>query len=61
MFYQVQCQNLDTQATLKFMELNTQAQQREVVVQGRSLLPIPALVENFQSNPVGRLTSIDFG
>ncbi|MDR1477670.1 MAG: hypothetical protein LBJ00_01880 [Planctomycetaceae bacterium] len=26
-----------TQATLKFMELNTQAQQREAVVQGRSL------------------------
>ncbi|MDR1478779.1 MAG: hypothetical protein LBJ00_07535 [Planctomycetaceae bacterium] len=28
-----------TEATLKFMELNTQAQQREAVVQGRSLLP----------------------
>ncbi|MDR1477908.1 MAG: hypothetical protein LBJ00_03095 [Planctomycetaceae bacterium] len=28
-----------TQATLKFMELKTQAQQREAVVQGRSLSP----------------------
>ncbi|MDR1480385.1 MAG: hypothetical protein LBJ00_15725 [Planctomycetaceae bacterium] len=28
-----------TQATLKFTELNTQAQQREAVVQGRSLSP----------------------
>ncbi|MDR1479604.1 MAG: hypothetical protein LBJ00_11755 [Planctomycetaceae bacterium] len=27
------------QATLKFVERNTQAQQREAVVQGRSLLP----------------------
>ncbi|MDR1480046.1 MAG: hypothetical protein LBJ00_14010 [Planctomycetaceae bacterium] len=33
-----------TQATLKFMELNTQAQHREAVVQGRSLPPIPASV-----------------
>ncbi|MDR1478104.1 MAG: hypothetical protein LBJ00_04100 [Planctomycetaceae bacterium] len=33
-----------TQAALKFMELNTQAQQREAVVQGRSLPPIPASV-----------------
>ncbi|MDR1479123.1 MAG: hypothetical protein LBJ00_09285 [Planctomycetaceae bacterium] len=29
--------DLYTQATLKFTELNTQAQQREAVVQGRSL------------------------
>ncbi|MDR1479560.1 MAG: hypothetical protein LBJ00_11530 [Planctomycetaceae bacterium] len=28
-----------TQATIKFIELNTQAQQREAVVQGRSLSP----------------------
>ncbi|MDR1480274.1 MAG: AMP-binding protein [Planctomycetaceae bacterium] len=33
-----------TQAALKFMELNTQPQQREAVVQGRSLPPIPASV-----------------
>ncbi|MDR1479496.1 MAG: hypothetical protein LBJ00_11210 [Planctomycetaceae bacterium] len=33
-----------TQATLKFMELNTQSQQCEAVVQGRSLPPIPASV-----------------
>ncbi|MDR1480215.1 MAG: hypothetical protein LBJ00_14865 [Planctomycetaceae bacterium] len=30
---------LYTQATLKFLKLNTQAQQREAVVQGRSLSP----------------------
>jgi hypothetical protein len=36
--------SLYTQATLKFTELNTQAQQREAVVQGRSLSPIPASV-----------------
>ncbi|MDR1478368.1 MAG: hypothetical protein LBJ00_05445 [Planctomycetaceae bacterium] len=28
-----------TEATLKFLKLNTQAQQREAVVQGRSLSP----------------------
>ncbi|MDR1477800.1 MAG: hypothetical protein LBJ00_02545 [Planctomycetaceae bacterium] len=28
-----------TEATLKFQKLNTQAQQREAVVQGRSLSP----------------------
>ncbi|MDR1479015.1 MAG: hypothetical protein LBJ00_08735 [Planctomycetaceae bacterium] len=28
----------------KFLNLNTQAQQREAVVQGRSLPPIPATV-----------------
>ncbi|MDR1480808.1 MAG: hypothetical protein LBJ00_17925 [Planctomycetaceae bacterium] len=28
-----------TQAVLKFLKLNTQAQQREAVVQGRSLSP----------------------
>ncbi|MDR1478933.1 MAG: ferrochelatase [Planctomycetaceae bacterium] len=33
-----------TQATLKFPKLNTQAQQCEAVVQGRSLPPIPASV-----------------
>ncbi|MDR1478763.1 MAG: hypothetical protein LBJ00_07450, partial [Planctomycetaceae bacterium] len=33
-----------TQATLKFVELNTQSQQREAVAQGRSLPPIPATV-----------------
>ncbi|MDR1480525.1 MAG: hypothetical protein LBJ00_16460 [Planctomycetaceae bacterium] len=33
-----------TEATLKFLKLNTQAQQREAVVQGRSLLLIPATV-----------------
>ncbi|MDR1478811.1 MAG: 50S ribosome-binding GTPase [Planctomycetaceae bacterium] len=33
-----------TQAVLKFPQLNTQAQQREAVVQGRSLPPIPASV-----------------
>jgi hypothetical protein len=33
-----------TQATLKFMELNTEAQQHEAIVQGRSLPPIPASV-----------------
>ncbi|MDR1480620.1 MAG: hypothetical protein LBJ00_16960 [Planctomycetaceae bacterium] len=36
--------NIYTQATLKFMELNTQAQQREAVVHGRSLPPILAAV-----------------
>jgi hypothetical protein len=29
----------NTQAVLKFLKLNTQAQQREAVVQGRSLSP----------------------
>ncbi|MDR1480395.1 MAG: hypothetical protein LBJ00_15775 [Planctomycetaceae bacterium] len=33
-----------TQAVLKFPKLNTQAQQREMVVQGRNLPPIPASV-----------------
>ncbi|MDR1478382.1 MAG: hypothetical protein LBJ00_05515 [Planctomycetaceae bacterium] len=33
-----------TQTTLKFLKLNTQAQQHEAVVQGRSLPPIPASV-----------------
>ncbi|MDR1477410.1 MAG: hypothetical protein LBJ00_00535 [Planctomycetaceae bacterium] len=33
-----------TQAVLKFLKLDTQAQQREAVVQGRSLSPIPASV-----------------
>ncbi|MDR1480036.1 MAG: hypothetical protein LBJ00_13960 [Planctomycetaceae bacterium] len=28
-----------TEATLKFLKLNTQAQQREAIVQGRSLSP----------------------
>ncbi|MDR1480212.1 MAG: hypothetical protein LBJ00_14850 [Planctomycetaceae bacterium] len=31
---------------MKFPKLNTQAQQREAVVQGRSLPPIPASVSN---------------
>jgi hypothetical protein len=35
---------LYTKALLKFMSLNTQAQQRGAVIQGRSLLPIPATV-----------------
>jgi hypothetical protein len=35
---------LYTQAVLKFLKLNTEAQQREAVVQGRSLPPIPAPV-----------------
>ncbi|MDR1478054.1 MAG: hypothetical protein LBJ00_03845 [Planctomycetaceae bacterium] len=38
------CRVRDTQAVLKFLKLNTQAQQREAVVQGRSLPPIPASV-----------------
>ncbi|MDR1477466.1 MAG: hypothetical protein LBJ00_00820 [Planctomycetaceae bacterium] len=33
-----------TEATLKFLKLDTQAQQHEAVVQGRSLSPIPATV-----------------
>ncbi|MDR1479477.1 MAG: hypothetical protein LBJ00_11115 [Planctomycetaceae bacterium] len=33
-----------TQAVLKFLKLNTEAQQREAVTQGRSLPPIPAPV-----------------
>ncbi|MDR1477721.1 MAG: hypothetical protein LBJ00_02135 [Planctomycetaceae bacterium] len=33
------CRSWYTEATLKFLKLNTQAQQREAVVQGRSLLP----------------------
>ncbi|MDR1478972.1 MAG: hypothetical protein LBJ00_08520 [Planctomycetaceae bacterium] len=32
------------QAVLKFLKLDTQVQQREAVVQWRSLSPIPALV-----------------
>jgi hypothetical protein len=32
------------EAVLKFVKLNTAAQQREAVVQGRSLLPYPASV-----------------
>jgi apolipoprotein N-acyltransferase len=35
---------IDAKAILKFTELNTQAQQRGAVVQGRSLSPIPATV-----------------
>ncbi|MDR1289582.1 MAG: hypothetical protein LBK06_00125 [Planctomycetaceae bacterium] len=34
------------QAVLKFSKLNTAAQQREAVVQGRSLPPIPASVSH---------------
>ncbi|MDR1478186.1 MAG: hypothetical protein LBJ00_04525 [Planctomycetaceae bacterium] len=33
-----------TQAVLKFSKLDTQAQQREAVVQGRNLSSIPATV-----------------
>ncbi|MDR1140817.1 MAG: hypothetical protein LBL62_03925 [Planctomycetaceae bacterium] len=33
-----------TQSVLKFTKLITEAQQREAVTQGRSLLPIPATV-----------------
>ncbi|MDR1479655.1 MAG: hypothetical protein LBJ00_12015 [Planctomycetaceae bacterium] len=32
------------EATLNFLKLNPQAQQREAVVQGRSLSPIPATI-----------------
>ncbi|MDR1478762.1 MAG: hypothetical protein LBJ00_07445 [Planctomycetaceae bacterium] len=38
-----------TQATLKFMELNTQVRQREAVVQWRSLSPIPASIYNHKN------------
>jgi hypothetical protein len=41
-----------TQATLKFLNLNTEAQQREAVVQWRSLPPIPALVYQTESLPI---------
>ncbi|MDR1478162.1 MAG: PAS domain-containing protein [Planctomycetaceae bacterium] len=37
--------NFDTQAVLKFPKQNTQLQQHEAIVQGRSLPPIPATVE----------------
>ncbi|MDR1479833.1 MAG: hypothetical protein LBJ00_12945 [Planctomycetaceae bacterium] len=36
-----------TEATLKFLKLNTQAQQREAVVQGRSLSPYRRRYSNF--------------
>jgi hypothetical protein len=36
-----------TEATLKFLKLNTQTQQREAVVQGRSLSPISVSVYLF--------------
>ncbi|MDR1478895.1 MAG: 3-phosphoshikimate 1-carboxyvinyltransferase [Planctomycetaceae bacterium] len=42
-----------TQAVLKFPKLNTQAQQREAVVQGRSLPPIPASVYDFLKFRIG--------
>ncbi|MDR1478372.1 MAG: hypothetical protein LBJ00_05465 [Planctomycetaceae bacterium] len=42
---------LYTEATLKFLKLNTQAQQREAVVQGRSLSPyrLRYISKNFET------------
>ncbi|MDR1477854.1 MAG: hypothetical protein LBJ00_02820 [Planctomycetaceae bacterium] len=38
------------EATLKFLKLNTQAQQREAVVQGRSLSPYQLRYDNKSYN-----------
>jgi hypothetical protein len=38
-----------TQAVLKFLKLNTQTQQREAIVHGRNLMPVPALIYFFFS------------
>ncbi|MDR1480139.1 MAG: hypothetical protein LBJ00_14480 [Planctomycetaceae bacterium] len=42
-----------TQATLKLMELDTQAQQCEAAVHGRSLTPIPASVYRYNLQVLG--------
>ncbi|MDR1478996.1 MAG: hypothetical protein LBJ00_08640 [Planctomycetaceae bacterium] len=39
MLYRLRYITIYTKATLKFLKLNTETQQREVVVQGRSLSP----------------------
>ncbi|MDR1480726.1 MAG: hypothetical protein LBJ00_17515 [Planctomycetaceae bacterium] len=56
--------NLYTEATLKFLKLNTQAQQREAVVQGRSLSPYRLRYRKFcgqqKTRSPSRLSSMSF-
>jgi hypothetical protein len=50
-----------TQAVLKFTKLIAEAQQREAVTQGRSLLPIPATVyQTYYNEYLAFLSTTDY-